>query len=349
MIGWWSHFDDLRVASVRLRGELVIRALRAQGLQAAWFDPQRADAFDVLVIGKRHDRATLETAARLQARGGRVLVDLCDNRFEYPANDLELQRQAQQLKELLARADHVVVSTHELSRVLQQECPQLQRVSVIGDLADDLSVVPVPAIQRLRSAVRLRRSLSNIRRLRAQGHVMLVWFGSHGGAYAESGMNDLLRVRDLLERCHRQTPLALTVISNHRKKYLQHIEPFAVPTRYEEWHAATFDRLLQAHDISLIPISDNAFTRCKTDNRIVTSLLKGLAVVADEIPSYRPYAGAIAFNRWEEQLPLYLSNPARRQADVAAGQVIAKQLTDAVEISRQWLAVFEAVGTKPVS
>lgn len=346
MIGWWSHFDDLRVASVRIRGELVMRALRASAVKAAWFDPRHPESFDTLVISKRHDAATLEIAQQFKRRGGRLIVDLCDNRFEYPATSAELEHQAQQLKQLISGADHVVTSTVELARVVRRECPQLTDLTIIGDVADDLGVIPVSPMQRMHAALRLRHSSVEIKQLRSRGYTMLIWFGHHGGAYAEAGMTDLLRIRTLLERCHRETPLALTVISNNREKYRQHIAPFALPTRYEEWHAASFDRLLQAHDISLIPVSDNAFTRCKTDNRVVTSLLNGLAVVADEIPSYRPYAAAIALNDWERQLCGYLENPMQRKAAVIVGQEIARKMTDATQIAQQWRQVFEWVNAK---
>lgn len=345
MIGWWSHFHDLRVASTRLRGELVMRALRARGVAVQWFDPKRQNVLEALVVSKRHDAATLDVALSMQARGTRLIVDLCDNRFHYPSDNVELRQQAEHLKALLMRADGVVVSTHALKAVVQQECPQLRNLSVIGDPADDLSVVPVTLAQRLRAAIGLRRSSSQLRQLQVQEQVRLIWFGNHGGAYAEAGINDLLRIRDSLERCHRHSPLSLTIISNHRGKYLQNIAPFAIPTRYEEWHALTFDRILQLHDVAVIPITDNAFTRCKTDNRVATALLNGVAVIADEIPSYRPYAGAVMLNSWEE-LPQYLADGARRRAEVTAGQQLARALTDPERIAQQWEQALHAASVQ---
>lgn len=319
-----------------------MRALRAAGTSAQWFDPQRSADFDILVIGKRHDAATIELAKVFQQRGGKVVVDLCDNRFQYPPAATELAQQAVQLSQLLAVADHVVASTATLAAVIREHAASLGALSVIGDLADDLSAVPTQFLQSITAKWQAQASLQRLRQLRKSGHSLLVWFGSHGGPYADAGMTDLLQLQPLLEQAHRQSPLALTVISNSEEKFRQHIKSFAIPTQYAAWHSATFDALLQAHDISVIPINRNPFTICKTDNRVVTSLLHSLAVVADEIPSYTPYRSAIGLGDWQPHLMRYLSDPGSRATDVAAGRALALNTTHEQRIVEQWQAVFAA-------
>ena len=342
-IGWWAASHDLRIASTRIRGELVMRALQANGTTAQWFDPQRRGAFDTLVIGKCHDAETLQLANDFQQQGGKVAVDLCDNRFEFPRDATELAQQAARLRQLLSMADHVVASTPTLAEVIRGHVTTVQQLSVIGDLADDLSVVPTRLRQSITARFSAWRILQRLQKLRRSGHTLLVWFGSHGGPYADAGMTDLLRIQTTLEQAHRESSLSLTVISNNEEKFRQHIQPFLIPTLYAAWNSANFDTLLQAHDISLIPINSNPFTICKTDNRVVTSLMNGLAVIADEIPSYTPYRSAIGLDGWNTCLQRYLGDAARRTADVTAGKVLASDMTDKNRIVRQWQAVFAAV------
>ncbi len=342
MIGWWSHSHDLRVASTRIRGELVMRALRAAGTQACWFTPQESNNFRSLVIAKRHDPETIQLATAFQQRGGKVIVDLCDNRFAYPDDATDLAQQAAQLRQLLALADHVVVSTPTLAEVVRNHVTTLRQLSIIGDLSDEPSIVPTRLRQLLSAKLKARQMLRRLNSLRKSGHILLVWFGSHGGPYADAGMTDLLKIQRLIEQAHDNTPLALTVISNSEEKFHRYIRPFALPTVYAAWHPATFELLLQAHDISVIPINTNPFTICKTDNRVVTSLLHNLAVVADEIPSYLPYRSVIGIDNWNQNLSRYLSDPSSRATDVAAGKSVASRLTDKDRIVAQWQAVFAA-------
>jgi len=340
-VGWWSHNRDLRIASTRIRGELVMRALRSAGTSANWFDPQRSTDFSTLVIGKRHDAETLKLANAFQQQGGKVIVDLCDNRFEFPEGATELAQQAAQLRQLLNMADHVVASTPTLAEVIRKHVPTLRQLSVIGDLADDLSIVPIRVQQLIAAKFHAWRTLRRLQKLRRRGHTLLVWFGSHGGPYADAGMTDLLRIQTTLEQAHRKSPLSLTVISNNEEKFQQHIQPFSIPTLYAAWNSANFDTLLQAHDISLIPINSNPFTICKTDNRVVTSLLHNLATVADEIPSYAPYHSTIGLDEWQSFLERY-RDPASRIKDITVGKALALRLTNKDQIVTLWQTVFIA-------
>jgi hypothetical protein len=195
--------------------------------------------------------------------------------------------------------------------------------------------VPVPTIRRWQAAAAL--SALRLRALRRQGRTRLVWFGNAGAHYAGGGMLDLLRLREPLEALDRTRPVSLTVISNHRRRYRKHIAPWRISTAYLEWEASTFASALAAHEVALIPVSRNGFTLCKTDNRVVTSLSHGLAVIADAIPSYEPYRQSIVLDDWESGWNRYVGDVAARRAqDVALGMEVVRESTDAARIAARW-------------
>ncbi len=104
---------------------------------------------------------------------------------------------------------------------------------------------------------------------------------------AGGGIETLQRLRDLLTRLSNKIrPLSLTVISNKRIKYEQVTSDWEIPTHYCDWHRPNFYQLLRMHEICLIPIERNVFSKCKTNNRLVTAISCRLSVVADSIPSY---------------------------------------------------------------
>ena len=153
-------------------------------------------------------------------------------------------------------------------------------------------------------------------------------------------MRDLLAQRLLLEELNTRYPLCLTVISNHRRKYEQEIQPWSLPTRYLEWSGATFLEALRCHSVAILPVSDNAFTRCKTANRVLAAIQAGLAVVADAIPSFHDFKDVTQLDNWESGLELYLSDPSRRQRDVENGQRPIQESWTNEKIVAQWKQIF---------
>jgi hypothetical protein len=93
------------------------------------------------------------------------------------------------------------------------------------------------------------------------------------------------------------------------------------------------------HEIAIIPVELDAFTICKTDNRVVTALSAGLAVVASDVPSYRRYAGTIQLGDIEKGLREYLGNPAMRQASARQATRLAQDFTAAQPIIAEWRRV----------
>jgi hypothetical protein len=339
MIGWWSSSTSLKVASTRLRGLLIMRALQGQGLAVEWFDRDRSARYEAVVLGKRYDDRTFDEAMRLQQRGCRIVADLCDNHFFNPSGLEDWAIRASQLRRLLDHADRVVASTPELADVIAKECPGAPRAAVIGDPPDDLRAVPRSIGGRARATARLAALRARLLAFRVQGRTGLVWFGNHGVPYADGGMLDLVKLRPRIEALARTRRVFLTVISNHRRKFEEHVAPWRVPTAYLEWDAASFPKALAAHDVALIPVNRNGFTWCKTDNRVVTALCHGLAVVADAIPSYEAYRGTIGLDDWDAGLERYIEDEALRSADVERGLRVALDRTDIGRIAAQWREV----------
>jgi hypothetical protein len=177
----------------------------------------------------------------------------------------------------------------------------------------------------------------------------LVWFGNHGSGYAEGGMADLSKLHSLLEQAQQDAPLSLTVISNHRGKFEQLVQAWRLPTHYLAWHPATISRALQLHDVAVIPIGLNPFTLCKTNNRVATAFLHGLAVVADTIPSYTEFADSAVLDDWGPGLHRLLHDSAWRQQRLALGQQRVRDHWNLPHIVDQWQRALGGLPPGPAS
>jgi hypothetical protein len=352
LIAWKPRFTDPRVASTRLRCFTIMSGLRRQGYPCELFEPSRADRYALVVYAKRYDDESCQEARRLKERGTRVVLDLCDNHFFNPSDLPKYREIGGQLHRMLGVVDHVVASTEALAEVLRQEFPAMPPLAVIGDPAEErLDPALSPWRERLEGRWQLYRLIRTLGAGKRRGRSAIVWFGVHGVSNAEAGMQDLLRLRGCLEGLDRRFPLSLTVISNSMPRFDDIVRPWAVPTRYLEWAPATFFKALGAHDLAVIPITPNAFTRCKTNNRVVTALRAGLAVVADSIPSYEEFRGVIRLDEWEQGLVDYLSSPQRRRQDVVAGRAMIAERWSADVVCGRWRSLFEemGVGIRPVA
>jgi hypothetical protein len=126
------------------------------------------------------------------------------------------------------------------------------------------------------------------------------------------------------------------VLSNRRSAWREAVRGWTLPTRYVEWDASSAFALLRDHAIAVVPVTESPFTRCKSHNRVAQALALGLAVVADPIPAYEPFAGSIALGAWEEGLERYLADPVRRAADVASGRALVSARCSIGPIAKQW-------------
>ena len=347
-VRWWPHTDDPRVASYRLRCRQIVDALRAQGVDAGLFEPSSTIAPQVLVLSKRYDAATLQTAmAMRQSAGTRVLLDLCDNHLHVHNAEARLLERADALRQALRMVDRVVVSSSALAEVVGAEGVPGLDVTVVPD-ASEPAFEPT-GTDRLKDIAgewdRQRLALALLRSGAPRAR-RLLWFGNHGSPGAEGGMSDLLRIQGLLQASHAVAPLSLTVISNDAGKFARLIGPWRLPVHYLRWRASTFSRAARLHGTALVPVSPNPFTRCKTNNRVATAFVHGLNVVADSIPSYAEFAQCAVLDDWPRGLGLYLGDAPRRAADIEAGRRLLAERYSLAYVAASWRQAI-AVGTAP--
>ena len=348
------------MAGVRYRCLNPLRVLQARGYPIELYDPVRADRYSAVLFQAlccRQDPANrnsgdyiLDEATRLRDRGVSILIDECDNHFFNPKQDSAWVETASRIRSLIGISDHLVASTSAVADVLRAEGGKDKPISIIGDAVESGDELDEdPTWKRLLSWRRkfaqfkqtmLRQRLASQHR---QGMTHLVWYGNHGTSYADGGMLDLLKVKELLERLNHQYPLSLTVISNNEQKFQKHIAHWDIPTRYVEWDKVTFLPLLRAHDIALIPVSRNPFTICKSNNRLTLALNEGLAVVADSIPSYQEFSSACHLDNWEYGLQSYLESETLRREHVSHGRNIIASKWMIAGVATEWERLFDLI------
>ncbi len=340
LVGWKPVSADPAVASARIRCLNPLAELRRRGYPVEPHRPGRRYA--AVVFSKRYDAASLREARALQEAGTRVVFDLCDNHFHYPGGRPELARGAERLRAMLRLANDLVASTDALADVIRAELGDARPVTVIGDAVEE--AIPVrawPPVRwyRRRQLDLLERELGKPFRRDA---LRLVWFGARGGPYGPGGLADLARVREVLTAFQRERPLTLTIISNSERACQEAVRDWIVPHFYLEWHPLTFLEALGLHHVALVPVTPTPYTRCKTNNRVATALLHGLAVVADAIPSYEELRPFTMLDDWTGGLLRY-ADPAARADDVSRGRAHVRQRWTIGRVSDDWERLFDAV------
>ncbi|WP_417069578.1 hypothetical protein [Niveibacterium terrae] len=347
---WYVPNVNERRAGLRYRCLYPISALKRRGMIAELFDETRdydAVVFDAwtlfpTVTSEKVAEKTLALAQRLKQRGTRILLDNCDNQFS-GSPDCAWDRACERLRTLAAQSDTVTVCSDELASVMRSECGLEKIPRVIGDPIEKR--INYTSDRLLRSVLSPQRKLSWLRYLehcgrialeKSRGITPLIWFGGHGNAFSEGGMLDLARITPVLAELDAHHRLSLTVISNKRAKFEQNFARLPFATHYVEWDRVNFLAMLRLHAISLIPVTRNSFTRCKSANRVTLSLYHGLNVVADEIPSYQGFAKVCALNDWREGLNAYLENPGLRRQHRQQGKALALHGYDLERIADAW-------------
>lgn len=179
---------------------------------------------------------------------------------------------------------------------------------------------------------------------------IVVWFGNHGAPYAQFGMLDLLLIKDPLEKAAKEIPFTLVVISNNRKKYLESINKFNINTEYVEWSPENLDYYLSKASLVVIPNSLDNFSICKSANRSVTSLLRGVPVVATKTPALNIFeSGGIYFNDFYSGVLLYLSDESVGSRDILYAKQIIEDAFSSRKISEYWASVLQGITFKPTN
>lgn len=340
-IAFWPTAADPRVASTRIRCMQVIDSLRALGIDAALHRP--SDRPQVLVLSKRYDDATLADAESLRKEfGTRLVLDLCDNHFHADRPEQKWRERAERLRNACRRVDRVVASSDRLADMIRESCGGGLRVDVIAD-AVDLGVADPRDRDRFDwlHALRLRAFAA---RYRVTPGRRLIWFGNHGFVNAGGGMQDLDRIAPALAAHHRRQPLTLLVVSNRWRSYRRLSSTWSWPSLYLPWSGANFARALAASAIALIPAQRNAFTLCKTNNRLATAFMHGLGVAADSLPSYEEFRDLAVLDGWQQGLSTLMDDSVERARRVAAARERLDARYAPAVIARRWATLARELG-----
>lgn len=329
-VGFRPCSYDPKVFSPRIRAVLPAKYLANAGVDAHVVPESGEGRFDCVVFQKAYAKADLQLAETLKAQGARLLFDLCDNHFWNPTNDPEVAERVARLERMIELVDAVTVSSTEIAKLITTK-PTYQT-------DDALELLPFT-----KTAEWLGQTVRRLRHRRRNHRVRLVWHGQSGTEHIGSGLTPVGKLIPELERLHAAIPLSLTILSNSAKAYRNHIAPARFPTRFVKWRAPTFTTLFAQHDICILPIEHNAFTVCKTNNRAMTSLLLGVPVIADEIPSYREFKDWMFFGDWTNHITQYAKGPRLATHHVQEAQRhIAATYTEQ-RVVDQWRRAIDAV------
>jgi hypothetical protein len=321
-----------------MRAALLMPMLAQRGIASGWFREKDALRCRCVVVSKRYDDDTVNQLRRFKRNGGRLVLDLCHNDFQPRSQQQKHLHRVENLRLLTTLADVIVAASEPLAQIVTRECPGAGKVMVIGDVPDSLSIVRNPFWERAWSRWTIAREQAHLNRAAPDEVARLVWFGNaNKRGQQDWGMGELARIAPMLVELNRVFPLHLTVISNNAQRFREDIAALMPASRYIRWRPSTVDALLGLQHIALIPAHPNEFTACKSDNRVVTALRAGLAVVADPVPSYAPYGEVIQIGSMEAGLRHYLAHPSKRIAESAQGQARVLHPGQTQRIVAQWI------------
>lgn len=268
---------------------------------------------DVVVFQKAYEPEHLRLARRLQRQGARVVLDVCDNHFDHPADDAVLADRARRLREMVAIADLVTASTPALASLVPHG-----RVHVVDDLIEQPGAVRTPAIPP------------------REGLPVVAWFGNVGSVVPRFGLVDLEAIVPELEEAAAVERFQLVVCTSSRDAFEARIAPHPIPSTFVPWSPEAQGQVLASASAAVLPITPNPFTMCKTANRVATALLHGAPVIAGRIPSYEEFHPFIRFERWREHLLEVLHSPVEAARQVEAGRDYVARRFAREAIVQQW-------------
>jgi hypothetical protein len=176
------------------------------------------------------------------------------------------------------------------------------------------------------------------------GHAKrIVWFGNNGAPYAQFGILDLLSFKSDLETIAKEFDVELLVVSNNYQKYVEHIQPLRIPSRYVEWSTSVMAPCLASATLVVIPNSLDAFSLCKSANRTVLALQNDIPVVATPTSALEPLAAYIHLADPLSGMRKYLCDAALGRKDARRGAQLAQQLFCKQAVAKRWREVLDAV------
>lgn len=358
-VRWVIPVVNPRRASLRYRCLYPMRELLLRGRDVGiWKEGENIDSSLTLVFDAwtlfpttgslATSEAMVNLASTAKQKGARIVLDNCDNQFASVTQTTEWNLGLDRLRKLGSSAHVIVTCSHALSAAMQMNIDGTAEYIVIDDPIEERIWYPSDTFFRSLFSIRriyswlklLKHRIDLMKSSRGQRCTPLVWFGSHGNQFSPGGMSDVLPLKPILERVAESHPISLTIISNQRKKFETNFRNWRIPTYYLEWDRVTFLAALRMHVISIIPSIDNAFTRCKSSNRLTLSIHHGLSVVADPVPSYQAYSDVARIGDWENNLRAMLSDEKKRILALARNQEVVWKKNSISEIAGHWDRLF---------
>lgn len=353
-ISFWTNTKKLTMASYRIRCRNVVQDLRQLGVRASYYDGRirkhthavpALSRPPILVLSKHTKLYALEWAVELKNRyGTRLVLDVCDNIFfgKEAGAKAEKDKKYDQTIGALRHFDVVVTPTAALRDLLARHLRSGTHFEVIPDAVENKTGMNVYQKWKNRHSIAelhsLQESLAN--NGVNSGH-RLVWYGYHGMASAQNGMQDLASISNILEKHNKDRKLSLTVISNNRQKYDDLFGKASFQTHYLEWNYYTISQSLKLHDIALIPVRENDFNTVKSANRVTTAFENDLAVCASSLDSYAPFSDSAVLDDWGNGLGLLMSSAEERKRRISLGKErIDTEFTQRA-VSHHWMNLIE--------
>lgn len=358
VVGWLPHSNNPVFAGVRYRFVYPMRSLLISGMDVECFDFECKEKYSVVIIqakwvlGFNNPKVLLEKINIIislkEEYGTKIIVDSCDNYFHNPDHDKELQEKIDCLLYLMSKSDCLVAASKALATKITEICNREKDVVVIGDAVERLEDVYFGEtffkkinIKRWRAFLDAYLHVRYINSRRKNGYKALVWFGNHGTISVKGGMEDLLLMKEDIEKYATRNKVVLTIISNSEAKYLKVLSDWDVETKYIEWNRATFHYILQNNDVAVIPASLNEFSKYKGNNRLVVSLYLGLGVVASEIESYQSFKDYCHIGKTDE-FENYVDDKETIKLKCIEAKKIIEKCWTVNAIAKQWEKVIDS-------
>jgi glycosyltransferase involved in cell wall biosynthesis len=204
-----------------------------------------------------------------------------------------------------------------------------------------------PNIEDLRSK-NLNAKISNCLEKATNARIkQIIWFGNHGNQ-PNLGMMGIVEISECLTELAKEIDFQLLVVSNNYEKYCQYILPLSLKTTYVQWTPTNIYDLIAESDVTIVPISTDAFNICKSANRSILSLSLGIPVVATKTPALEPFKDCVLFEEWTQNLKTYLTNSELVQSHIKKAKQIIERDYSGEAIASSWSKIIDRVVQKKV-
>lgn len=237
-------------------------------------------------------------------------------------------------------------------RAIKEKIKQIKKIKDVFKINFNKNNVSLrsfdqPTIDNLRSR-NLNAKISNRREKATSDRIkQIIWFGNHGNQ-PNLGMMGIVEISECLLELAKIIDFQLLVVSNNYEKYCQYVLPLSLKTTYVQWTPTNIYDLIVESDVSIVPISTDAFNICKSANRSILSLSLGVPVVATKTPALEPFKDCVLFEEWTQNLKTYLTDSELVQSHIKkAKQIIARDYSGEA-IASSWSKIIDRVVQKKV-